>query len=362
VLWSLLVCTVTFAASQPAQPDSGPGGKDYKYSSVSKKAYGVGVAQYWLFEPEPRPEAAPVIIFFHGWSAMNPQGYGAWIDHLVRRGNIVIYPVYQDSMRTPVKEFTKNALAALKDAFIELNSGSHVKPLADKCAVVGHSMGGLLAANYAALAAGSGLPQARAVMSVEPGKTWGNERSAFPLADLGKIPADTLLLAVAGDADSLVRDIDAKRIFYESKQVRTENKDFVIVRSDDHGQPALKASHMAPTAPEGSGVGRAVRSDADSEVNDGPLREIIRQRMRAMIKERHTGRSGSSGKNGDDSSFQGVDALDYFAFWKLFDGLYEAAFYDQNRNFALGGTSEQRYMGTWSDGVPVKELVVTDQP
>lgn len=30
--------------------------------------------------------------------------------------------------------------------------------------------------------------------------------------------------------------------------------------------------------------------------------------------------------------------------------------------FALGGTTEQRSMGTWSDGVPVTPLQVTDSP
>jgi hypothetical protein len=29
---------------------------------------------------------------------------------------------------------------------------------------------------------------------------------------------------------------------------------------------------------------------------------------------------------------------------------------------ALGNTPEQRFMGTWSDGVPVTEAVVTDDP
>jgi hypothetical protein len=28
----------------------------------------------------------------------------------------------------------------------------------------------------------------------------------------------------------------------------------------------------------------------------------------------------------------------------------------------LGNTPQQRFMGVWSDGVPVKELKVTDQP
>jgi len=33
-----------------------------------------------------------------------------------------------------------------------------------------------------------------------------------------------------------------------------------------------------------------------------------------------------------------------------------------NREYALGDTPEQRFMGNWSDGTAVKELMVTDTP
>ena len=64
-----------------------------------------------------------------------------------------------------------------------------------------------------------------------------------------------------------------------------------------------------------------------------------------------------------DSSLIGeIDALDYYGFWKLFDGLTDAAFYGKNREYALGNTPEQRFMGLWSDKTPVKELEVTKTP
>ena len=57
-----------------------------------------------------------------------------------------------------------------------------------------------------------------------------------------------------------------------------------------------------------------------------------------------------------------IDALDFYGTWKLFDGLTDAAFYGKNGNYALGDTKEQRFMGGWSDGAPVKELIVTAHP
>src|SRR4051812_24096508 len=101
----LLACAVllglnAWAASVPSQPkqhEKGPGSSEYAYKEVVKNDYGEGDTQYWIFEPaQPASKGkVPVIIFMHGWSAMEPEGYLGWIEHLVKRGNIVIYPRYQ---------------------------------------------------------------------------------------------------------------------------------------------------------------------------------------------------------------------------------------------------------------------------
>lgn len=338
----------------PTQPASGPGGKQYAHAEVTKNRYGKGGEEYWVFEPDaPKPATAPVIVFLHGWGGMNPMYYGAWIDHLVKRGNIVIYPRYQASLLTSIREFTPNTLTAVKDAVSRLQTETgHIKPDLNKFAAVGHSVGGLLAANLAALASESGLPRVSAVMSVEPGIT--EAPINIPLADLQKIPAETLLLAVAGDDDTLVRDVDAKRIYKESTRVPANNKDYVTLVSDSHGTPGLVASHRAPTAHDkaydsgdGIGGGPAEASGRTGDRAGGlPTRRIDssqierRERLETMM----------------------VNALDFYGTWKLFDGLCDAAFYGKNREYALGNTPQQRFMGLWSDGVPVKELKITDNP
>ena len=38
------------------------------------------------------------------------------------------------------------------------------------------------------------------------------------------------------------------------------------------------------------------------------------------------------------------------------------SFANEDCEFALGNTPEQRFMGTWSDGVPVAEPIITDDP
>jgi len=347
VVLSLTLTFLSLTASAqsvtpPSQPLNGPGGKQYLHTGVTKNRYGKGGEEYWIFEPaSPTPRNAPVIIFLHGWGGMNPLYYGAWLDHLVKRGNIVVYPRYQANLLTAIRDFTPNTLAAVKDAVDRLKTErGHVTPDFSKFATVGHSLGGLLAANIAALASESNLPRVRAVMSVEPGIT--ESPINVPLADLKKIPADTLLLAVAGDQDTLVRDTDAKRIYYESTRVSAHNKDYITLVTDTHGQPALQASHRAPTAMDknydsGEGVGGAPPGTPDPI---GDTRTSRRVRPETMM----------------------VNAMDFYGTWKLFDGLIDAAFLGRNREYALGNTRQQRFMGVWSDGVPVKELKVTDKP
>src|SRR5262249_50015459 len=133
-------------ATPPLQPASGPGGKQYAYSAVTKNHYGNAGHEYWIFEPDsPKPATAPLIVFLHGWGGMNPLYYGAWIDHLVKRGNVVVYPRYQANLLTPIKEFTPNTIGAIKDAIERLQTEpGHVKVDLKKFAAVGHSVGGLL--------------------------------------------------------------------------------------------------------------------------------------------------------------------------------------------------------------------------
>ena len=356
LLLSLVLFALTIFSSQnptpPSQPAAGPGGKQYVHASVIKNRYGKGGEEYWIFEPDtPKPASAPLIVFLHGWGGMNPLYYGAWIDHLVKRGNIVVYPRYQASLLTPIQQFTPNTVGAIKDAISRLKTEpGHVSADLSKFAAVGHSVGGLLAANVAALASVSGLPRVVAVMSVEPGIT--EAPINIELADLKKIPAETLLLAVAGDQDTLVRDFDAKRVYNESTRVPAANKDYVTLVSDAHGLPGLQASHRAPTAfdmayDSGEGIGGGPAEIAGSDRAGGlPTRRIDGPR---------TGRR-------DRLETMMVNALDFYGTWKLFDGLCDAAFYGKNREYALGNTPQQRFMGVWSDGVPVKELKVTDKP
>jgi hypothetical protein len=144
-----------------------------------------------------------------------------------------------------------------------------------------------------------------------------------------------LLLAVVGDDDDFVREVDARKIYRGATAVPRENRDYIRMFSDDHGVPALVADHRAATAP--------------GLLIDGPP-EFSRVRF---------GRGSVPVEEGSRGP-RVTDALDYYGTWKLLDGLADAVFRGVHREYALGGTSEQRFMGLWSDRVPVRELQVQE--
>ena len=305
----------------PAQPAQGPGGSAYAHARVDARAFAPGAQGGWIFTPAiPLPKSAPVIVFCHGWGALDPHGYRAWIDHLVRRGAIVVWPNYQDSLRVRGADFLPNALAGIHTAFAQLAAPD--APIAadfSRVAIVGHSAGGLLSAEIAAAAAAERLPPFRAVMPVQPGdgSRDGARPATIPRSDIAPLPASTLLLVVLGADDHFAFEQLGLRLYDAAVAVPASNKNVLELRTDRHGSPALVANHFAPAAPADAHAPRAHAWSSDFE---------------------HAG---------------AVDAMDWFGTWKLFDALCDAAFYGRERDTALGGGAAQTFMGTWSDGVPV---------
>lgn len=331
----------------PAQPAAGPGGRDYPHAGVTRGTGGAGAGQYWIFEPaDPMPHHAPVVVFLHGWGAMLPDLYLEWIHHIVRKGRIVIYPRYQASLATSPAVMTDQAVSAVGEALKQLQTGHHVRPKLDEVAFVGHSLGGVIAANMAARASSSGgLPVPGALMVVQPADPPLTDRAvAFGqpsiMEDYGRIARQTLMLVVVGEEDRTVGERTA-RIIFRRAGVAPPNKNYVVLRSDRRGRPPLVADHYAPTA---------LPPPTDPEVPPvaPPWFWALALRLYGLV----------TGQPDVERRVQEADALDFYGLWKLFDALTDAAFYFRHREVALGDTPQQRYMGVWSDGVPVRELDV----
>ena len=295
--------------------------KPYPHKSFRKSEHGRGGQAYWLYEPtEPTPEKAPVVVFFHGWLAMNPGVYGAWIDHLVRSGRIVIAPRYQKDWATPPEQFLPNSLAAVHDALDVLTTAEgRVRPDLSRFALLGHSAGGNLAAQVAAVAAAEHLPEPKAVVSVTPGEV--REGEGPPL---DRIPKDTLLVVIATEHDWIVGDRRARQIFLQGNGIPASRKRFVLYRTDRHGWPPLVADHVTPTA-----------SLAELDTGEGPFHAF-------QISKAQT------------------DAFDRLGLWRLADLTLEAADQGHTLDEATRQNDLIRNLGHWPDGRPIMQPVVAD--
>jgi acetyl esterase/lipase len=192
---------------QPTQPTSGPGSSEALFGGMTMLEQipsGELEADYWLFVPsDPLPgstaatEPLPLVIFVHSYMTRDPVLYLGWIEHLVRRGAIVVFPEYEEDA-TDDAGYRQNLLDDVRSALDTLQREEAVVDL-HRVAVTGHSLGGALAADYAASAAAAGLPVPAAVMSVAPGCV---SDVKCPAADLGTVPSTTRVLLVIEADDS----------------------------------------------------------------------------------------------------------------------------------------------------------------
>lgn len=309
------------------QPESGPGGADYTHASVVVQRHGEGRDEYWLFLPDhPMPEQAPVVMFLHGWTAMDPQPYGAWIRHMTRKGHIVVYPRYQASLLDDPETMLNAAAGAVQGAWLQLQTGSPVKPRADKIVWIGHSLGATFSALLAPRSQELGLPPAESLLLVQPG---GETR--IPLDAIAGLPLSTRVTLVVGDEDTVVANDGAAAIVAQLAHMPPANVEHVLMRSDRRVAPALPANHLAPLAV----------TPGFPPTLDRP-RRWLRDSAQGRFALRHA-----------------PDALDWYGFWKLADGMLDAAFRGRNASYAFGDTQQQRFMGVRADGTPIEPLQVT---
>src|SRR4051812_20013949 len=149
-----------FAATPPAQPKSGPGGAENPGAEIVKRVVGTQSAYTYAYYAAGQPEQPrPVVVFLHGWGATNPMIYGGWIDHLARRGYLVLFPAFQEIGRTRPVDATPRAVARVKAALAALGSDPQARPDRSSVAVIGHSAGAGVASRAPWLGSRPHLPR-----------------------------------------------------------------------------------------------------------------------------------------------------------------------------------------------------------
>lgn len=297
----------------PAQPADGPGGSATIYAGTAAQTVGTDETGATVFLPTDddggvvSDEALPLIVFLHGFSALDPAAYGAWIEHLVRRGAVVIYPAWQaaDSPVGVGDTYLPNTWAGVRSAVEWLADRYPGAVDPDRTAVIGHSAGGLLAAQYAVSAGSEGLPVPTVLMSMMPGgcSPCGSVAAALemPVALDGDLDPSTLALLINAEGDPVVGLGTSLRVWAELGQLPEDQRGQLTMVTDDHGSPALVAEHNTPQT-------------------DGPGQP---------------------------------DAYDTNGLWRLLDALLSCRFDGTSCDAALSGGPERTAVGDWSDGTPV---------
>jgi hypothetical protein len=211
---------------------AGCGGSSYPDRATATGPIGKGSSGVWIFQPAGKPK--DVVVFFHGQGGpteATPVNHQPWIDHLVQRGSVVIYPRYEVSYEPDPIPFVVNGVKAAMQ---------RVDTKGLPVLAIGYSRGGGLVVEYGAFAKQNGLPVPNAIMAVFPAGQ-GDERRIIPLTG---IDHKTAILLQTGEDDSVVAGGGARFLLgrlagagFPANRVQTD-----FVRS----QKGLVANHFAP--------------------------------------------------------------------------------------------------------------------
>ncbi len=320
-IWQLISAQPTNPViTYPQQNATGFGGSNYQFDAVKMSDFAEKPDGYWLFEPEQSTtDTLNVVVFVHGYGAYNPMIYGKWIKHLVKKGNVVIFPRYQRNLFSPTpKKFAKNVAQGIKDALVELQNSQHAPIHKDHFFLVGHSYGGVIISDLCVNYEAFGIPKPLAAQLCAPG-TGGLKGGR--LASYEGMSDDLNLLIIASKDDPVVGDEFAELVYKTA--TNTPNRNYIMQYADYHGRPYILAGHNECYS---------LDEDFDTGIRNVTAKRALR--------------------------ISSLDPLDYNGYWKLFDALMDYSLTGHNKDFCLGNTPEQTQLGEWSDGKTIRPLEV----
>lgn len=256
-----------------------------------------------VFRPAGVTAPVPVIFFVPGFNNNDPDEYRPLINHIVSRGFALVYLPFQFfSGDITLHEKRYNTIwAGFEEAVKRFGASFDLS----RIGFFGHSYGA------------SALPamMQRGVV----GKGWGkNGAFVYSMAawyvyefggkEYANWPQQVKLLVQVFEDDG-VCDHRMSKELYERANLPASEKEFVMLRGERRFGYTLDAEHGTPST-------------------------------------------------GSDEN-----ALDYYGIYRMFDGLADYSFNGvaAGKRIALGnGNAEQRFMGKWPDGQPVRELIAGD--
>jgi acetyl esterase/lipase len=335
-------------AQQNWQSQFGPAALEARqtHASVDLIALGEGMHRVYVFLPaEPAVEGkAPFVFFHHGWQGMNPENYGALIDHLAREGNVVVFPVYQDSDSTSPQIVVDNTAQAEQEALTALNQRGIV-PDPQRVVYFGYSMGAAISLKLAATTVSTHLPAPQALVLAAPADAYHVVRgpaakSIWPA--LRDLPPTLPIAMVTGEDDKAIGLPTGRKLAGLLCATKSDRRVLLILPGDEHGGKKIGAGHGSPGAP-------------DSRY------DIALATPLAKVPKHIAGRSGF-----EESA--SLNQLDFFGYWKVLDAVIDSLATEPSTSFRYvpppvvfrNGTPGQLYLGTWPDGTPYRQAHVED--
>lgn len=262
----------------------------------------------YVFRPHGVKGRLPVIFFAHDFGSPDPEEYAGLISHLVGRGLVVVFPP------VPPITFTRDQL--LKQSTVYVGFEEACRRYGDsidttRIGFVGHGFGGGAVPSVArALIAGKGWGTEGAFLYImAPWYTyWIDQRQ------MRTFPGHVKMIVQVFEGSDRNSPLIALDIF-RTVGIPESEKEFLVMYGDSRGSCRLRANHLTPLSRAGFG--------------------------------------------GEDN------ALDTYGIHRMIDALADYAFDGSavGKAVALGaGKAHECYMGTWSDGIPVRRMVATDQP
>ena len=316
---SLFFFSISLFGQNFQQPEIGPGSATYQHDSVLFHNYAEAEDGFWLLEPaSPTPKTTNLIVFIHGYGGYNPMIYGQWIKHLVRKGNTVIYPRYQKTVFSPgPQQFSPNVITAIKTALkiIEKNE-LHIPTNTNELCIVGHSYGGILAAEITANWEKYEIPKPKGIFLCAPGT---GPFKAGKLDSYATLPKDLNLLIMVNENDYIVGDELGLKIFETAVNTRQRN----LIRQQIDYENGISAKHNETYC-------------VDETFDSGHHNYTAKKALRISR----------------------TNAVDYYGYWKLFDALIDCSRNGRNCEYAFGDTSYQRSLGFSEEGKALKPLEI----
>ena len=288
-------------ATPPKQPLSGPGGREY----LAREIDIISLKDSLIFFPKGIDlNKAPIVLIledpiFLQRLKTNEDFLGNFgLNHIVKKGNIVVFPIYQKS----IFDFFSYSSIVDRTTILLENSFSEIKKMLpenkfDKFLIIGIGSGGALATHLLE----KNIPQPSILIFISPYTNFPLFPSflfGIPFSKIENLPFKGYLITILAEKDRIFSE---REIFKIYKETLVEKKFIFKIPSDNYGTPSLISN-----------------------------KETI---------------------------FHQYNSLSYYGTMKIFDVVLNCAFERLDCHLLSEKKEKLLEMGEWSDGKEVKRII-----